>query len=488
MSAPTQRVAIVGGGASGAVAAVHLLREHRERGALEIDLIDRTGSFGAGVAYGTTDPLHLLNVPAARMGAIHGRPEHFHEWLAGRGEPVAEEAFMPRGLYATYLRDLLTRAERDADNARLSRRCGEVVSIVEPQGQGVGPLELTLADGERIEADRAILALGPLAGGDPIVVPAELKASGAYVADPWAEGALEEARDLAEVLIVGTGLSMVDVALSLCEGNEDRPRVRAVSRHGLVPRRHRRTLTNLRRFHLPTDSGTLDPVVAAIFAQICRVSRQGDDWRDVIDSMRPVTPALWKGLASDEKRRFLREFQRLWDVHRFRMAPEVADRFEALQASGRIVTEANSIVSLEQHGDRVRVFLRIPGATELDEIVVDRVISCSGAGRDLRADAPPVLAGLLADGHARPDELGLGLDVSEDGALLGADGKPSERLFAIGELRKGVEWEAIGITEIRDHSGAIARKIVRTGETEEIPLPTELRAVSTAAPGEWEAA
>jgi uncharacterized NAD(P)/FAD-binding protein YdhS len=486
MSVPTQRVAIVGGGAAGALAAVHLLREYREDCPLQIDLIDRTGTFGAGVAYGTTDPLHLLNVPAVRMGAIHGRPEHFHEWLAERGEPVAEEAFMSRGLYATYIRDLLTRAERDAADARLRRHAGEVTAIVEHHGAAAAPLELTLADGERIEADRAILALGPLGGGDPIRVPAELKASGVYVADPWAAGALEELRGAGEVLVVGTGLSMVDVALTLSEGGEG-PRVHAVSRHGLVPRRHRRTLTNLRRFHIPTESGRIEPIVDAVFAQVCRVAQQGDDWRDVIDSMRPGTPALWQALDLAEKERFLAEFQRLWDVHRFRMAPEVADRFEALQAAGRIVTESSAIVSLEPHGDRVRVFLRKPGATELDQVEVDRVVNCSGAGTDLRRQAPPLLEGLLAAGLARPDALGLGLDVDGHGALLGAGGEPSERLFAIGALRKGVEWEAIGITEIRDHSGAIARKIVRTGETEEIPLPTELRPVP-AGTSEWEAA
>ncbi len=178
MSAPTQRIAIVGGGAAGALAAVHLLREHRERGALEIDLIDRTGSFGGGVAYGTQDPLHLLNVPAVRMGAIHGRPEHFHEWLAERGEPVAEEAFLPRGLYATYIRDLLASAEREASDARLRRHAGEVTAIAEHFGNAPAPLELSLADGERIEADRVILALGPLVAGDPIEVPPELKAAG----------------------------------------------------------------------------------------------------------------------------------------------------------------------------------------------------------------------------------------------------------------------------------------------------------------------
>jgi uncharacterized NAD(P)/FAD-binding protein YdhS len=487
MSAPIQRVAIVGGGAAGALAAVHLLRERRERGGLEIELIDRTGTFGAGVAYGTDDPLHLLNVPAVRMGAIHGHPEHFHDWLAERGEPVAEEAFLPRGLYATYIRDLLAQAEREAAGARLRRRGGEVASIAEQHGPGVAPLELTLADGERLEADRVILALGPLGAGDPIRVPPELKQSGVYVADPWAAGALDPVRDDRSVLIVGTGLTMVDVALSLGE-IEGGPRIRAVSRHGLVPRRHRRGLTNLRRFHIPMETGELEPIVAAIFAQICRVAKQGDDWRDVIDSMRPISPQLWRSLRLEDKERFLSEFQRLWDVHRFRMAPDVADRFAALEASGRLVAEANAIVSVEPQGERARVFLRTPGSHELDTVEVDRVINCSGAGYDLRRQAPPVLAGLLAAGRARPDDLGLGLDVSEDGAVLDVEGVESERIFVVGSLRKGVEWEAIGVTEIRDHSGCIAGKIVRTGETDELPLPTEIRPAVAGAPAEWEAA
>ncbi|MFT3864141.1 MAG: FAD/NAD(P)-binding protein [Solirubrobacterales bacterium] len=461
---PAERVAIVGGGAAGAIAATHLLRERRERGTLEIDLIDRAGGFGSGVAYGTQDPLHVLNVPAVRMGAIHGRPEHFHEWLAGRGQDVPEEAFLPRGLYATYVRDILARAEREASGARLVRRVGEVVAIAEHLGTLGATLELTLADGRRLAADRVVLAPGPLAGGDPVAVPGELRSAGTYVADPWAAGALDAARRDRSVLIVGTGLSMVDVALTL--GGEERgPSVRAVSRHGLVPRRHRPGLTNIRRFHLPT-AGTMDPVFAAILAQICRVSQQGDDWRDVIDSMRPSTPQIWKSLKREEKERFLSDYQRLWDVHRFRMAPEVADRFEALSAAGRIRTGASSIVSLEGRGGRVRAALRVPGAGEVEMVEVDRVINCSGAGHDLRRGAPPVLAGLLATGRARPDELGLGLDVDEDGALLDAEGLPSDRLFAVGALRKGVEWEAIGITEIRDHAAAIARRIAMEGKGE----------------------
>jgi len=456
-----QRVAIVGGGAAGTIAAAHLLREPREDARLELELIDRTGSFGPGIAYGTDDPLHLLNVPAVRMGAVSGHPEHFHGWLLEQNHEVPEEAFMSRGLYGEYLRDLVASAEAAAPEVPVRRRAAEVVAVAErASGNGHGnDLVLTLTDGAELVADKLILAPGPLGGGDPIPIPREVRDSGRYVADPWAPGALDRARRERQVLIVGTGLTMVDVALSLCT-NERGPRVRAVSRHGLVPKRHRRDLTRLRRFPLPTSSGELAPVMAAILGQVGRVAQQGDDWRDVIDSMRPVTPALWKALKTEEKRRFLRELQRLWDVHRFRMAPAVADRLEQLEADGRFAFGAGSIVSLEPHGDGVRVSLRTLGCHELDLVDAGAIVNCSGAGCDLRRDAPPLLRSLLDAGAARPDELGLGLDVAADGALLDAEGRASERIYVVGALRKGVEWEAIGVTEIRDHSAAAAARIV----------------------------
>jgi uncharacterized NAD(P)/FAD-binding protein YdhS len=456
-----QRVAIVGGGAAGTLAAAHLLREPREESALEIELIDREDRFGAGVAYATNDPMHLLNVPAVRMGGVSGHPEHFHEWLCEEGEEVAEEAFLPRGVYAKYLSEVLERAERAAGETTLQRRVAEVARL-EQRGDGVS---VVLGDGSELEADRAILALGPLTGGDPIPIPSELRESGRYVADPWAPGALDRARREREVLIIGTGLTMVDVALSL-GGDQGGPRVRAVSRHGLVPRRHRRDLTNLRRFPLPIESGELAPILGAVFAQICHVAQQGDDWRDVIDSMRPVSPALWKSLKLEEKKRFLHDYQRLWDVHRFRMAPDVADRLGELEAAGRVAYGAGSIVALEPHAGGVHVSLRTLGCHELDIADVGAIVNCTGAGCDLRRQAPPLLQGLLDAGAAVADELGLGVEVDDHGGLLGANGSGSERIFVVGALRKGVEWEAIGVTEIRDHSGAIASRVIGLGEAD----------------------
>src|SRR5882757_6529297 len=124
------RVVVVGGGAAGTITAVHLMRA--ARGRLEVILLDRDGKFGPGLAYGTDDPLHLLNVPAERMGAVAGRPDHFLAWLGGRGSQTAGAEFLPRGLYGRYLAELLDEAAAAVPRVQLHRRRGEVVSLAEP--------------------------------------------------------------------------------------------------------------------------------------------------------------------------------------------------------------------------------------------------------------------------------------------------------------------------------------------------------------------
>jgi uncharacterized NAD(P)/FAD-binding protein YdhS len=456
------RIAIVGGGAAGTISAVHLMRRVEE-GSVDLTMFDADGEFGPGVAYGTSDPLHVLNVPACRMGGISGHPEHFHDWVRARGEEAGPQEFLPRGLFGTYLRSLLNEtATACSQRARLERRAGEVVSLSVPHSP-LQPLSLGLADGSRVEAEQAVLALGPLRGGDPIAVPEELRADGSYVSEPWAPGALDPVRDDESVLVIGTGLTMVDLALSLSASDRG-PTIRAISRHGLVPRRHRREMTEIKRFPVPLEDGRLEPVVTAVFEQICRVSQQGGDWRDVFDSMRSSTPAIWRSLRVEEKRRFLDGLQRLWDVHRFRMAPVVADRFEELEAAGRISVDARQVVALEPRRGRVRVSLHAVGEAEPEIIDVDRVINCTGAGANLARQAPPLVRDLLGSGTARPDPLGIGLDVAENGGLIDAAGRVSERLRVVGSLRKGVEWEAIGVTEIRDHAEAVAAELFATVE------------------------
>lgn len=95
------RVAIVGGGAAGLLAAVYLRRSEPEA---QIRLIDASSRPGTGAAYGTDDPAHLLNVPAQRMSAWPDDPDHLCRWLEERAV-IAAEGFAPRLAYGRYLRD-----------------------------------------------------------------------------------------------------------------------------------------------------------------------------------------------------------------------------------------------------------------------------------------------------------------------------------------------------------------------------------------------
>ena len=67
---------------------------------------------------------------------------------------------------------------------------------------------------------------------------------------------------------------------------------------------------------------------------------------------------------------------------------------------------------------------------------------------------------LMESGYVRPDDLLLGLDVSPRGRAIDSEGKESGRISLIGSIRRGVEWESIGITELKKQAPAIARDIL----------------------------
>ncbi len=167
-----------------------------------------------------------------------------------------------------------------------------------------------LSSGQSIVARAVVLATGASPGTD--WAPDGL--SGADVADPWTD----ELPD-GDLLLVGTGLTMVDVAIAA-----DRPgrTLHTVSRHDLVPAAHRMPTTPL----VPpppgiTRIGTLDELKRVVDAHVERTVEETGDWRAAIDGLRPVTAQLWQGLGDEDKRRFVeRARSRLGDPP----APDVA--------------------------------------------------------------------------------------------------------------------------------------------------------------------
>ena len=448
-------VAIIGGGASGTLAAVHLLNRAAEAAQpLRILLIDKEGRHGLGRAYATTDPGHLLNSPAGRMSGLPGDPGHLTRWAQAQG--IEHDGFLTRPDYGRYLTELLADARRQAwPAARLEIVRAEVTAAARP-GAGL-PLRLSLAGQAAIEADLVILATGSLPPGVPCPVPA----GPGYIADPWAPGALDGAADGRPVIIVGTGLTMLDLATTLTGANPATV-VHAVSRHALLPREHRGAPVPGRPPAPALPVLTQEPLrLAGLVRQVRAAAAQHPgDWQDVIDVLRPQVPDLWQRLPAADQRLFLRRYARYWEVHRHRVPPRTAARIAALRAAGRLQVQPGQIVAASGGPDGVRVSVAHRGTvTVLD---VGWLINGTGPAADVTAAADPLLRSLLDAGLARPDPLRLGLDANACGALLDAAGHPGDRLFSLGPPLRGVRYETTAIAEIAAQAEALAGHLIST--------------------------
>lgn len=446
-------IAIIGGGFSGSLLAVHLLR--RCAPADRILLIERSAAFGRGIAFATGNDSHLLNVRAGNMSAFSREPDHFLGWLgrlpqAERGavQTTADRlTFVSRRLYGSYIQEILKQEIAGHDSApRLGLIADEAVRLHRAR---IG-YRIEVAGGRQYETNIAVLAIGNAAAQDG--------ASG-YAANPWDPAALEDIDPQGAVLLVGTGLTMIDTVISLLDQGHLGP-IHAISRRGQLPRTHA-AVAPVERF-LP--AATAPRRVLALFerirAEVRWAEQRGRDWRAVMDSLRPDTRDLWRNLPLAEKQRFLRHVRPWWDVHRHRMAPGVAARIFAAMASGQMTIERARLGRLVRKGRSVDAeLLPVRGAAPIHR-KVERVIDCSGPLGDIARIPSPLVQQLLQDGTLRPDALGIGLDVTNEGAAIDRQGRVSKTLYAVGPMTRGVFWESTAVPDIRLHCEVLAEHLL----------------------------
>lgn len=444
-------LAIVGDGAAAALVAIHALGQ--ARAGQRIALIG-PGTPGLGIAYATSDLAHRLNVPAGRMSALPAQPGDFVDFLRGEGladdmagDPLAER-FVPRAWYGRYLQQRLQQATA-ASPAAVAHVTRRVVGI-----DGVpAARRLQLDDASAVQAGSVVLAIGnalrPLPLATQIPPLQQVQA--------WDVPALRAIDPAASVLVVGTGLSMVDVLLSL-QGNGHHGPVQLVSRHGLLPLGHAAHLS------WPVDGEALLGLslrvrVRWLRAQAAAAQAAGLPWQVVFDAIRPLGWRLWASLTPADQARFLRHVVRLWDVHRHRIAPDLAALIAAGLAAGRWQRQAGGIGSLMAATDgRLHVHLASGQA-----VVVDVVVNATGLQVRTQSMDDPLLRQLLASGLAQVGPHGLGLAVACDNGttacLRDAQGQVQADLLLVGSLRMGAEWETIAIPELRTQAAASAAKV-----------------------------
>ncbi|PRX27338.1 putative NAD(P)/FAD-binding protein YdhS [Paraburkholderia sp. BL18I3N2] len=458
-------IVIIGAGFSGTVLAAHLLTLPRVE-PLQVLLLNRSGAQGRGVAYGTRSAKHILNVPAGNMSAISTNPGHFLDYCRQVDALVRPESFVSRRMYGEYLEWLLAgAASRSESTASLARLEAEVICIQQTHASGPDRrLSIKLSNGETILADETVLAVGNFPPCNPPVADASFYSSSRYVGDPWAPGTLDVIPPQADVLLLGTGLTAVDVAAQLAQAGPRR-QCYAVSRRGLLPHPHRTARG-------PTNAGDPRDLVDSMGSDVrsyVRVLREhirvctedGLNWRDVLASLRQDTPELWRRLNRQEQRRFLRHIQSYWDVHRHRLAPEADLYLHGLLTSGLLQLIRGRVTSYQESLNHVDICIQLRGGTHVRNVRVGYVINCTGPATDLRRIDDRLISQLLKDGLISPDMLGLGLRTSDAYECLDAKGESFTGLRYIGPLLKARYWEATAVPELRVHAEALARLLLK---------------------------
>lgn len=442
-------VAVVGGGASGTLTAAHLARRAALLGRpLQLLLVEPDG-LARGVAYRTGDPRHRLNVPAAGMSAWPDDPDHFLHWLRRHvAVDFPASGFAPRVHYRGYLLSVLDESVAASSQVSIEHIVVHATDV-RPHGRR---LRVVLADGTSRPADAIVLATGYDATGTAWA-PAAVRSSDRFVADPWSAVPEHLApRPGDEVLLVGAGLTAVDMAMTWTRTGV---RTHVVSRHGGLPLAHsREPQQGAPPPLLPAAPVELRTATRYVVGHLRSVIGAGGDWRAAVDGLRPVTQELWSRMPPDARRAFLRSDMRRWDRLRHRVDPAVGAWLDDRVGEGALVPHVGQVTGAREVGDVIEVTLS-DGAT----VRASAVVNCTGAGCDVAQSQDPLFMNLRAAGVVVPDPLAMGVVTDAHGRVTPAAGRPAA-LWAVGPLRKGGLWESVAVPELRVQAHDVARAVV----------------------------
>ncbi len=373
-------VLVVGGGFSGSVTAAQLLRRSNLANfPLHVVLVERGGCVGEGVAYGTQEEMHLLNVPASRMSAWPDKPNDFSQWVTQRYGVHDQTAFVQRKWYGEYVREtLLNVANERGGVAKLTILYDEVRRLTK---RSDNTWLVSFKKGSSLSCDTAVIAIGHRSPSDPI----GKNWSGPrkrFIQDPWQSFAIDSIDPDKAVVILGAGLTALDTALTLSDTDRTAPII-MLSRRGLVPQSHSVkpvSPVNMEFLVEICSSGktSLRHLMKAIREQVLAITANGGDWRSVVDGLRPHTAILWQSLSLSDRQRFMRHLRPFWEIHRHRTAVGVSERFHELVNSSKIKIMSGRVSACHANENDVRLFVRERGQERLLELHAGCVINCTG--------------------------------------------------------------------------------------------------------------
>ncbi|SDP71014.1 FAD-dependent oxidoreductase [Phyllobacterium sp. OV277] len=455
-------VAIIGGGFSGAAIAYHLAKQISQN-EIEIVVVEPRERLGGGLAYSTTDPAHRINVPAAKMTMVSAEPDHFCRWLvhdsASREDSLARTArgddFPQRSVFGRYVHDHI---EPFLKTGQVQHVRAKALAIAPADGR----YAIVLDDGNIRSADIIVIATThPLP-----TVPAtllHLKGEQRFVPDPYSENALATIEAHHSVLIVGTGLTAADIIASL-DKRGHHGLITALSRHGYRSRGH--AVVPVTPYGTFGNDVTASALLRSIRQTLKRAENEGLTWHWVLDALRDQAPSIWNVLPAHERRRLVRHLRSLWDVHRFRIAPQVEAVLDQRLRDGTLVILPASLHSASTIAEGFNVSYRQRHNTAVETERFDAIVITTGPAHATLASESPLIGALFEQGLLSTDPVGLGLHTARTGQAISIEGRPTETLYIGGPLARGTFGELMGVPEVTRYAEFIAEvikgQIIRT--------------------------
>lgn len=451
-------VAIVGGGLSGAAVAYHLAQR---RAGATLTVFEPRVTLGAGLAYSTSDPAHRINVPAAKMSLIPGEDRHFTDWIsrtdavADDPEALAEdgELYVRRIVFGRYVFEHL---KPWIANGRIAH-VKDYVRAIEKVGSR---WSLETNSGRSFSADIVVVATTHPAPEVPRILDDGLKNDPRLIPDATDPAALRAIGPDARVTVIGTGLTMADVVASL-DRRGHRGEITAISRRGLLSRPH------AAQSYQPFGDFVRSPPLSAV--ELLRKIREtigeahaiGLPWQAVIDQVRAQAGLFWPAMPISERSKLVRHLRPYWDVHRFRVAPQLHRVIERRRSEGTFTWHAASVDSAEAREGHILLQLRQRGRSTPIHHEADYVVITTGPAHSRVVEVEPHLGSLALAGWIRPDSLGLGILCNRRGRAIAHDDQAVSSLLVAGPLARGTFGELMGLPQVTNYAQAVAGEVLQ---------------------------
>jgi uncharacterized NAD(P)/FAD-binding protein YdhS len=448
------KIAVIGGGVSGSLVAMHLLKQPEQ--SIIVYLFEKSRTqLNRGVAYSSQLPYQLLNVAVKDMSLFPDKPGHFYDWLLHTGYKYEPTDFATREIYGRYIADTFAKETSGKKENELKLLLDEVISV-EKYNNGY---KIVFGKDEKIIVDKIVLCTGNFPPGDVPGLPANVRQSKGYVSHPWGGFNVNSLSSRENILMVGSGLTMLDMVLSL-NHNDHIGKITVISRRGLLPLPHDVSLP-YELSTVPSGGVTIAQLLSWFKDEVQLAQNEGKSWRSVTDAIRPHIQGLWSGLLPQERKRFIRHLRPFWEIHRHKMPVESLTILNRMKKEGRLEIIAGRIKDAELAGDKIKIAYCRRNSGDLKHVTVDHIINCTGPETEYRKLRSSLYQSLIENKLAQPDELGLGLCATKEGFIIGPGDTLNPNIALIGPPAKGVLWECTALREIRLQAASVAEAILK---------------------------